>query len=187
MRSNPACSSFFSSLFRPFMGKNSQPNFCGQQWLPRDLPAPQTLLSGSLELSLGDVSFFSDSERPQGHYALKGLVEQEQREVWRKWLNLAAPLINPWYLNALGLPATYEWENRTSKRPDQPIRTKNALWKGRIQFWTKNPSGEAESQIPDRISKFAGGRGRFGQVWVVSLRTGFPNLGYDLLGRCQGS
>jgi len=55
------------------------------------------------------------------------------------------------------------------------------------QFWTKNPSGEAESQIPDRISKFAGGRGRFGQVWVVSLRTGFPNLGYDLLGRCQGS
>jgi len=45
------------------------------------LPAPQTLLSGSLELSLGDVSFFSDSERPQGHYALKGLVEQEQREV----------------------------------------------------------------------------------------------------------
>jgi len=28
---------------------------------------------------------------------------------------LAAPLISPWYLNALGIPATYEWENRTSQ------------------------------------------------------------------------
>ena len=53
------------------MGENSQPNFCGQQSIfdfPWDLSAPQTLSSGSLELSLGDVSFFSGLERPQGHY-----------------------------------------------------------------------------------------------------------------------